>query len=69
MELLNNYKESQVPYVKKMHMLINIDDMYIGRLERNLNNWGGLTHYDSFEEYLNVIVLPYLKEQQIVCLK
>lgn len=65
MELLNSYKENQVPYIKKMHMLINIDDVYIQRLERNFNNWGGLKYYNSFEEYLNVIVVPYLLKRNI----
>ena len=65
MELLNAYKESQVPYVKKMHMLIPIDDKYIERLEANFNNWGGLKYYNSFEEYINVLLVPYLLKQNI----
>lgn len=65
MELLNAYKESQVPYVKKMHTLIPIDEMYIEKLEANFNNWGGLKYYNSFEEYINVLLVPYLLKQNI----
>ena len=65
MELLNTYKEHQVSYIKKMHMLIPIDDMYIEKLEKNFNNWGGLKYYNSFEEYRNVVVVPYLLKQNI----
>lgn len=65
MYLLNSYKESQVPYIKKMNMLINIDDMYIERLDGNFNRYGGLNYYSSFEEYINVVVIPYLLKRNI----
>ena len=65
MYLLNSYKESQVPYIEKMNMLINIDDMYIERLNRNFNRYGGLNYYSSFEEYINVVVVPYLLKRNI----
>lgn len=65
MELLNTYKKSQVPYIKEMHTLIPIDDMYIERLEANFKNWGGLKYYNSFEEYINILLVPYLKKNKI----
>lgn len=65
MELLNKYKESQVSYVQKIHKLIPFDDRYMERLEVNFNYYNGLKYYDSFEEYVNVLVVPYLNKQRI----
>lgn len=62
MELMNSYKKSQVPYVQKMHKLIPIDDRYWERLEGNSKNYGGLNYYDSYEEYIDNTVVPYLKK-------
>ncbi|WP_343344869.1 hypothetical protein [Terrisporobacter petrolearius] len=65
MELLKGYKESQVPYVQKMYKLISVDELYLERLEGNFNNYGGLYCYDSFEEYVNNLVVPYLNKNKI----
>lgn len=63
MELLNEYNNSQE--LQKVHRLIPINDMYLEQLEKNFNKYNGLEYYDSFEEYLNIIVVPYLKKQNI----
>ena len=65
MELLDCYRKAQVPYVKNMHKLILIDDMYLERLKKNFNRYGGLKYYKSFKEYLNVLVVPYLNKNKI----
>lgn len=64
MELLDIYNKSQVPYVQKMHRLIPIDKLYLERLEGNFNNYGGLKYYNSYEEYVKNIVIPYFKKQK-----
>lgn len=64
-ELMNSYKKSQVTYVQKMHKLIQIDDLYLERLEGNFNNYGGLKYYKSYEDYINNTVVPYLRKQKI----
>lgn len=65
MELLNKYKAEQVPYVKQMHKSIPIDELYLKRLEGNFNKYGGLKYYNLFEEYLNILLVPYLKKNKI----
>ncbi|KPI48384.1 hypothetical protein ACWTV9_10280 [Clostridioides difficile] len=65
MDLMKKYKESQVPYIQEMHELIDIDNVYLERLEGNFKNYGGLKYYKSFDVYLNDIVVPYFKEQKI----
>lgn len=64
MELLDIYNKSQVPYVQKMHRLISIDELYLERLEGNFNNYSGLKYYNSYEEYVKNIVIPYFKKQK-----
>lgn len=64
MELLDIYNKSQVSYVQKMHRLIPIDELYLERLEGNFNNYGGLKYYNSYEEYVKNIVIPYFKKQK-----
>lgn len=64
MELLDIYNKSQVPYVQKIHRLIPIDELYLERLEGNFNNYGGLKYYNSYEEYVKNIVIPYFKKQK-----
>lgn len=65
MDLLKKNKESQVPYVQEMHELIDIDSLYMERIEGNFKNYGGLKYYKSFDVYLNDIVVPYLEEHNI----
>lgn len=65
MELLNKYTKSQVLYIQKMHKLIPLDERYMERLEGNFNNFGGLKYYGSFEEYVNILVIPYIKKGKI----
>lgn len=63
LEMLNELKKSQE--FDKMHMLIPIDDMYLDQLEKNFNKYRGLKYYESFERYLNIIVVPYLRKKNI----
>ncbi len=63
MELMDSYKKSQVPYIQKMHKLIPIDDIYLERLEGHLNNYNGLKYYNSYEDYINNTVVPYLRKK------
>lgn len=62
-KLMNYYKNSEVSYVQKMHELIPFDNMYLQRLEGNFNNYNGLKYYTSFEEYVNILVIPHIKKQ------
>lgn len=64
-KLMNSYKKSQIPYVQKMYKLIPFDNKYLQRLEGNFNNYSGLKYYGSFEEYVNILVIPHIKKQNI----
>ena len=63
LEMLNELRRSQE--LDKMHISIPIDDMYLDQLEKNFNKYNGLKYYESFERYLNIIVVPYLRKKNI----
>ena len=63
LEMLNELRRSQE--LDKMHISIPIDDMYLDQLEKNFIKYNGLKYYESFERYLNIIVVPYLQKKNI----
>ena len=63
LEMLNELRRSQE--LDKMHISIPIDDMYLDQLEKNFNKYNGLKYYESFERYLNIIVVLYLQKKNI----
>lgn len=61
--MLDELRKSQE--LDKIHKSIPLDDNYLERLEEKFNKYDGLQYYESFERYLKVTVVPYLKKQNI----
>ena len=63
LEMLDELRRSQE--FDNMHRSILIDDMYLYQLEKEFNKYNGLKYYESFERYLNIIIVPYLQKKNI----